>query len=125
MDNRVIYLCIPCRIISKYYHLFPAPETKISCECEKFCACTTLLNFRSGSSFCDIYHCVLFAGGTPQRRQFSYPTKLVRTEPHEVLKERFQASYVAPCSPEQLKVRYNYVIYEYGVTEETMALNSM
>ncbi|XP_015749721.1 PREDICTED: kinesin-like protein KIF11 [Acropora digitifera] len=45
-------------------------------------------------------------GGTPQRRQFSYPTKLVRTEPHEVLKERFQASYIAPCSPEQLKVRY-------------------
>lgn len=42
-------------------------------------------------------------GGTPQRRQFSYPTKLVRTEPHEVLKERFQASYIAPCSPEQLK----------------------
>lgn len=42
-------------------------------------------------------------GGTPQRRQFSYPTKLVRTEPHEVLKERFQASYIAPCSPVQLK----------------------
>lgn len=40
-------------------------------------------------------------GTTPQRRPFDYPTKLIRTETLDVLKQRFQASYVAPpFSPE-------------------------
>lgn len=40
-------------------------------------------------------------GATPQRRPFDYPTKLIRTEPLDVLRQRFQASYVPPpFSPE-------------------------
>lgn len=47
----------------------------------------------------------LFSGSTPQRRQFNYPTKLVKTEPHDVLKERFQASYNVPYSPEPQPIK--------------------
>lgn len=49
-------------------------------------------------------------GSTPQRRPFDYPTKLIRTEPLDVLRQRFQASYVAPpYSPEPQPVKV--VIY--------------
>ncbi|KAL9983099.1 hypothetical protein ACROYT_G005228 [Oculina patagonica] len=45
-------------------------------------------------------------GTTPQRRPFDYPSKLIRTEPHDVLRERFQASYVAPpYSPEPQPIK--------------------
>lgn len=44
-------------------------------------------------------------GSTPQRRPFNYPTQLTRTEPHDVLKERFQASYVVPFSPDPPQVK--------------------
>ncbi|KAJ7375172.1 Kinesin- protein 11 [Desmophyllum pertusum] len=46
-------------------------------------------------------------GTTPQRRPFDYPTKLIRTEPHNVLRERFQASCIPPPyspEPQQIKV---------------------
>lgn len=45
-------------------------------------------------------------GATPQRRTFDYPTKLIRTEPHDVLRERFQGSYVPPAlSPEPQPIK--------------------
>jgi len=45
-------------------------------------------------------------GSTPQRRPFAYPTALIRTEPLDVLRQRFQASYVAPpFSPEPQPIK--------------------
>ncbi|PFX29238.1 kinesin-like protein KIF11 [Stylophora pistillata] len=45
-------------------------------------------------------------GATPQRRRFDYPTKLTRTEPHDILREKFQASYVPPAlSPEPQPIK--------------------
>lgn len=45
-------------------------------------------------------------GATPQRRRFDYPTKLTRTEPHDILREKFQVSYVPPAlSPEPQPIK--------------------
>ena len=58
---------------------------------------------------CDYFIIALFFQGlTPQRRQFSYPTKLVKTEPHNVLKKRFQASHIVPYSPEPHPIKVQY-----------------
>lgn len=52
------------------------------------------------------FNIFFFPGSTPQRRPFDYPTKLIRTEPLDVLRQRFQASYVAPpYSPEPQPVK--------------------
>ncbi|XP_073239659.1 kinesin-like protein KIF11 [Porites lutea] len=44
-------------------------------------------------------------GSTPQRRPFNFPTKLVRTEPHDQLRQRFSASYEMPFSPEPVPIK--------------------
>ena len=99
-----------CRLLSLVYYLFLLNKTVGLVW--RVPACFHCRIYRGNTESFIFYRTKLMnfklflPGTTPQRRPFDYPTKLIRTDPHDVLRARFQASYVAPpYSPEPQPIK--------------------